>query len=293
MFIATLIAAESIDAGDISAAADRLDTAGCLVEGWTWIDEGKAADIRFAHDPVAARTAIEGAFGATDVAVQPAADRTKRLLVADMDSTMITVECIDELADYAGIKPQIAEVTERAMRGELDFASALDARVALLEGLGEDAIERCLDERVTLMPGAKTLIQTMRALGATTILVSGGFTRFAEPIGHALGFHRMIANRLLIEDGRLTGKVRKPIVDAMTKEVTLMEAIDELGLTVAETMAVGDGANDLPMIRRAGLGVAYHAKPVVAAAAGMRIDHGDLTALLYVQGIASADWVTG
>ncbi len=293
MFIATLIAAESIGAGDISAAADRLDTAGCLVEGWTWIDEGKAADIRFAHDPVAARTAIEGAFGATDVAVQPAADRTKRLLVADMDSTMITVECIDELADYAGIKPQIAEVTERAMRGELDFASALDARVALLEGLGEDAIQRCLDERVTLMPGAKTLVQTMRALGATTILVSGGFTRFAEPVGHALGFHRMIANRLLIEDGRLTGKVRKPIVDAMTKEVTLMEAIDELGLTVAETMAVGDGANDLPMIRRAGLGVAYHAKPVVAAAAGMRIDHGDLTALLYVQGIASADWVTG
>ncbi len=293
MFIATLIAAESIGAGDISAAADRLDTAGCLVEGWTWIDEGKAADIRFAHDPVAARTAIEGAFGATDVAVQPAADRTKRLLVADMDSTMITVECIDELADYAGIKPQIAEVTERAMRGELDFASALDARVALLEGLGEDAIQRCLDERVTLMPGAKTLVRTMRAQGATTILVSGGFTRFAEPVGHALGFHRMIANRLLIEDGRLTGKVRKPIVDAMTKEVTLMEAIDELGLTVAETMAVGDGANDLPMIRRAGLGVAYHAKPVVAAAAGMRIDHGDLTALLYVQGIASADWVTG
>ncbi len=293
MFIATLIAAESIGAGDISAAADRLDTAGCLVEGWTWIDEGKAADIRFAHDPVAARTAIEGAFGATDVAVQPAADRTKRLLVADMDSTMITVECIDELADYAGIKPQIAEVTERAMRGELDFASALDARVALLEGLGEDAIQRCLDERVTLMPGAKTLVQTMRAQGATTILVSGGFTRFAEPVGHALGFHRMIANRLLIEDGRLTGKVRKPIVDAMTKEVTLMEAIDELGLTVAETMAVGDGANDLPMIRRAGLGVAYHAKPVVAAAAGVRIDHGDLTALLYAQGIASADWIAG
>ncbi len=293
MFIATLIAAESIGAGDISAAADRLDTAGCLVEGWTWIDEGKAADIRFAHDPVAARAAVEGAFGATDVAVQAAADRMKRLLVADMDSTMITVECIDELADYAGIKPQIAEVTERAMRGELDFAAALDARVALLEGLGEDAIQRCLDERVVLMPGAKTLVQTMRARGATTILVSGGFTRFAEPVGKAIGFHRMIANRLLIEDGRLTGRVRKPIVDATTKEVTLMAAIDELGLTVSETMAVGDGANDLPMIRRAGLGVAYHAKPVVAAAAGVRIDHGDLTTLLYVQGIASADWVAG
>ncbi|MDJ0277793.1 phosphoserine phosphatase SerB [Sphingomonas sp. 2R-10] len=293
MFIATLIAAESIAAGDISAAADRLDTAGCLIEGWTWLDEGRAADIRFATDPDAARAAIEGQFPRTDIAVQPAADREKKLLVADMDSTMITVECIDELADYAGIKPQIAEVTERAMRGELDFASALDARVALLEGLEEGAIQRCLDERVKLMPGAKTLIRTMRARGATTILVSGGFTRFAEPVGHELGFHRMIANRLLIEDGRLTGKVRKPIVDATTKEVTLLAAIDELGIDPAATLAVGDGANDLPMIRRAGLGIAYHAKPIVAAEAGVRIDHTDLTALLYIQGIARADWATG
>lgn len=290
MFIATLIAAESIAAGDISAAADRLNAAGCLVEGWTWIDEGRAADIRFAEVPGAARAAIEGVFAGTDIAVQPASNREKKLLVADMDSTMITVECIDELADYAGIKAQIAEVTERAMRGELDFASALDARVALLEGLEEAAIQRCLDERVKLMPGAKTLVRTMRARGATTILVSGGFTRFAEPVGTDLGFHRMIANRLLIEDGKLTGKVRKPIVDATTKEVTLLEAIDELGIDPAATLAVGDGANDLPMIRRAGLGVAYHAKPIVAAEAGVRIDHNDLTALLYIQGIASAAW---
>ncbi|KQN72021.1 phosphoserine phosphatase SerB [Sphingomonas sp. Leaf62] len=291
MFIATLIAAESIAAGDISAAADRLDVAGCLVEDWTWIDEGRAADIRFASDAAAARKAIEGIVVGADVAVQPAANREKKLLVADMDSTMITVECIDELADYAGIKAQIAEVTERAMRGELDFASALDARVALLEGLDESAIQRCLDERVRLMPGAKTLIRTMRARGATTILVSGGFTRFAEPVGQELGFHRMIANRLLIEDGKLTGKVRKPIVDATTKEVTLLGAIDELGIDEQATLAVGDGANDLPMIRRAGLGVAYHAKPIVAAEAGVRIDHNDLTALLYIQGIAPSDWV--
>ncbi|MEN2746212.1 phosphoserine phosphatase SerB [Sphingomonas sp. T9W2] len=290
MFIATLIAAESIAAGDISAAADRLDGANCLVEGWTWIDEGRAADIRFADEPRAARAAIECVFAGTDVAVQPASNREKKLLVADMDSTMITVECIDELADYAGIKAQIAEVTERAMRGELDFASALDARVALLEGLDESAIQRCLDERVKLMPGAETLIRTMRARGAMTILVSGGFTRFAEPVGTDLGFHRMIANRLLIEDGKLTGKVRKPIVDATTKEVTLLQAIDELGIDPAVTLAVGDGANDLPMIRRAGLGVAYHAKPIVAAEAGVRIDHNDLTALLYIQGIASAAW---
>ncbi|KQM19858.1 phosphoserine phosphatase [Sphingomonas sp. Leaf24] len=293
MFIATLIAAESIAAGDISAAADRLDVAGCLVEGWTWIDEGRAADIRFASDAAAARGAIEGLVAGTDVAVQPAANREKTLLVADMDSTMITVECIDELADYAGIKAQIAEVTERAMRGELDFASALDARVALLAGLEESAIQRCLDERVKLMPGAKTLIRTMRARGATTILVSGGFTRFAEPVGTELGFDRMIANRLLIEDGKLTGKVAKPIVDATTKEVTLLGAIDELGIDGQSTLAVGDGANDLPMIRRAGLGVAYHAKPIVAAEAGVRIDHNDLTALLYMQGIAPSEWVRG
>ncbi len=293
MFIATLIAAESIAAGDISAAADRIESAGCLVEGWTWIDENRAADIRFASDPLAARLAVEGMFAGTDIAVQPAADRDKKLLVADMDSTMITVECIDELADYAGIKAQISEVTERAMRGELDFAAALDARVALLEGLEESAIQRCLDERVKLMPGAKTLIRTMRARGAATILVSGGFTRFAEPVGTELGFDRMIANRLLIEDGRLTGTVRKPIVDATTKEVTLLAAIDELGIDPAATLAVGDGANDLPMIRRAGLGVAYHAKPVVAAEAGVRIDHNDLTALLYIQGIPPADWVAG
>jgi phosphoserine phosphatase len=293
MFIATLIAAESIAERDISAAADRLDTAGCLVEGWAWIDEGRAADIRFADDPAAARDALERLFARTDIAVQPAAAREKALLIADMDSTMITVECIDELADYAGIKPQIAEVTERAMRGELDFASALDARVALLAGLGEDAIERCLAERVKLMPGAKPLVATMRARGATTILVSGGFTRFAEPVGTDIGFHRMIANRLLIEDGKLTGLVAKPIVDATTKEVTLLAAIDELAIDPAATLAVGDGANDLPMIRRAGLGVAYHAKPIVAAEAGVRIDHNDLTALLYIQGIPRSEWVGG
>lgn len=262
----------------------------CGVTGWNWIDEGRAADIHFADDIGWAWGVLGGRFLRTDIAIQPATDREKKLLVADMDSTMITVECIDELADYAGIKAQIAEVTERAMRGELDFASALDARVALLEGLEESAIQRCLEERVKLMPGAKTLIRTMRARGATTILVSGGFTRFAEPVGTDLGFHRMIANRLLIEDGKLTGKVRKPIVDATTKEVTLLEAIDELGIDPAATLAVGDGANDLPMIRRAGLGVAYHAKPIVAAEAGVRIDHNDLTALLYIQGIASAAW---
>ncbi len=206
---------------------------------------------------------------------------------------MIAVECIDELADYAGIKTRIVEVTERAMKGELDFAAALDARVALLAGLAESAIDRCLAERVRLSPGADILVKTMRARGSLTVLVSGGFTRFAGPVGAQLGFERVIANRLMIEDGALTGTVEKPIVDASTKETTLLAAAAERGLELAATLAVGDGANDLAMIRRAGLGVAYRAKPIVAAAAGARVDHVDLTALLYAQGIARAEWVHG
>lgn len=263
----------------------------CAPGEWRWLDEGRAADLEFVHHPDSARGVLEGAFGATDVIVQPAQGREKRLLIADMDSTMITVECIDELADYAGIKAQIAEVTERAMKGELDFAAALDARVGLLKDLEESAIDRCLAERVRLSPGAETLVKTMRARGALTILVSGGFTRFAGPVGEAIGFERVIANRLVIADGKLTGTVEKPIVDSATKENTLLAASEERGLPLAATLAVGDGANDLPMIRRAGLGVAYRAKPIVAAAAAARIEHADLTALLHAQGIDRADWV--
>lgn len=290
--IATLIGTW-LDSDMLLAALARLEDAGSTGAEAVWLDGGIAADIRFTGDIAAARRALESVFEGVDVFVQPAAGREKRLIVADMDSTMIPVECIDELADYAGIKPQIAEVTERAMRGELDFAAALDARVALLKGLEEGAIDRCLAERVTLMPGARTLIRTMRARGATAVLVSGGFTRFAEPVGAEIGFDRVIANRLLIEGGALTGAVEKPIVDSATKEETLRAVADELGLDLGQTMAAGDGANDLPMIRAAGLGVAYHAKPIVAAAARARVDHGDLTALLYAQGIARTDWVEG
>ena len=274
-------------------AYDVLDNeTGCCADyRWRWLDEGQAADISFAIDPGNARAVLEGEFPGLDIIVQPEARREKKLLVADMDSTMITVECIDELADYAGIKAQIAEVTERAMRGELDFAEALDARVALLKGLDEGAIQRCLDERVRNMPGAETLVKTMRARGAVTVLVSGGFTRFAEPVGARLGFERVIANVLEIADGALTGTVTKPIVDSSTKEQALREAMAERGLDASETLAVGDGANDLAMIKVAGLGVAYHDKPIVAAAAGARVDHGDLTALLYAQGISRSEWV--
>ncbi len=292
MFIATLIAAESIAERDISEAVAHM-TPLCEVADWNWIDEGRAADIFFSEDADWAAGVLHGRFQHVDVVIQPAAHRAKRLLVADMDSTMITVECIDELADYAGIKEQVAEVTERAMRGELDFAAALDARVALLEGLDERVIERCLAERVTLMAGARALVRTMKARGGHAILVSGGFTRFAEPVAAEIGFDRAIANYLEIAHGKLTGTVRKPIVGSDTKEKTLLAALDELGIGAAESMAVGDGANDLAMIRRAGLGVAYRAKPIVAGAAASRIDHGDLTALLYAQGIPSAEWVVG
>lgn len=289
MFIATLIAA-TLSKGEVAEARDRLDDAGCLPVAHVWVEHGEACDLQFGRDPAAARAALEGQ-GACDLVVQPAEHRRKSLIVADMDSTMITVECIDELADYAGIKPQIAAITERAMRGELDFGAALDERVALLKGLDESVIDRCLSERVTIMPGARELIRTMKGWGARAVLVSGGFTRFAEPVAAAIGFDRAIANRLDIAGGKLTGTVARPIVDSATKEATLAAEILDHGLTAARTMAVGDGANDLPMIAVAGLGVAYRAKPIVAAAAGARIDRGDLSALLFAQGVARKDWV--
>jgi phosphoserine phosphatase len=292
MFTATLIAAGALRRGDISSGIDALDQAGC--RPWAQgvrIDEGDAADLIFVVDPHKARVALE-AMGGFDVIVQPSDTRSKKLLVADMDSTMITVECIDELADYAGIKAQIAAVTEAAMRGELDFAEALDARVALLKDLDAIAIDRCRAERVKIMPGAKALVRTMKAKGARTVLVSGGFTVFAEPVAAEIGFDVAIANRLGIAGGKLDGLVAKPIVDAATKLTTIEAERVALGLETSETLAVGDGANDIPMIQAAGLGVAYHAKPKTAAAAGARVDHGDLTALLWAQGYARKDWVT-
>jgi phosphoserine phosphatase len=292
MFTATLIG-ETLGSGDLSVATDRLAAAGCAPEAAAWLEPGAAADIAFAADPAAARMALEGTFLRTDVIVQPTATRRKALIVADMDSTMITVECIDELADYAGIKAEVAAVTEAAMRGELDFEGALDARVALLAGLDEAVIARCLAERVRIMSGATVLVRTMRAHGAAAVLVSGGFTRFAEPVAAEIGFDHAIANVLLIEDGKLTGRVAKPIVGSATKQETLLDWIAERGIDPALSLAVGDGANDLAMIQRAGLGVAYHAKPIVAAAAGARIDHGDLSALLYAQGYPRAAWVAG
>jgi phosphoserine phosphatase len=295
MYVATLVAPALSDQ-QVNDAWYALEHAAGAEPAWNWhwLDVGLAADLPFArlNDPdVAVIDVLREAVSGVDIIVQPMAGREKKLLVADMDSTMITVECIDELADYAGLKPKIAAITEAAMRGELDFAGALDARVALLKGLEASAIDRCRAERVMLMPGARTLVQTMRARGATSVLVSGGFTAFAEPVGKAIGFDRVIANRLDIAGDALAGTVAKPIVDAATKLETLRAVRAELGLADEATLAVGDGANDLAMIGEAGLGVAYRAKPVVAAAAMARIDHGDLTALLWAQGIVRADWV--
>ena len=224
--------------------------------------------------------------------MQPRDGRAKRLLVADMDSTMITVECIDELAGYAGIKPEIAAITERAMRGELDFEGALDARVALLAGLKAETLDRCRAERVRLTGGARTLVRTMHAHGARSVLVSGGFTHFADAVAAEIGFDRAISNRLEITDGRLTGRVLRPVVGAATKHETLLAEIADIGIDAGEVLAVGDGANDIPMIQAAGLGVAFHAKPATAAAAAARIEHGDLHALLYAQGYPRRTWVS-
>ena len=290
MLLATLIAAGALSPGDVATASDALRGAGGEPGVAAWLDAGDACDLTVAglSQPVA-RAAIEAALTAVDVVVQPAAAiRRKRLLIADMDSTMIQCECIDELADYAGLKLQVAAITEAAMRGELDFAAALDARVALLKGMDARVIDRCRAERVRLMPGAKLLVATMAASGARTILVSGGFTAFAEPVGAELGFDRIVANRLLVEDGKLTGTVSRPIVDAATKRAEL----DGAGVAVEDTLAVGDGANDIPMLERAGLGIAYHAKPRAAAAADAAIRIGDLTALLWAQGYPRAQWVT-
>ena len=292
MFIATLIAADRLSSGDISAAEDALAEAGGYLRGRSWIELDRACDLLFSSPPDPVRQALEGLIPGVDVVVQGEAGRRKHLLVADMDSTMITVECIDELADYAGRKAEVAEITERAMRGELVFADALRARVAVLKDLDEAVIDRCHSERVRIMPGAQALVRTMRAHGAECILVSGGFTVFADRVAKTIGFSRAISNLLGIEGGRLTGTVAEPIVGADRKREVLLDAAAEADLDLVETLAVGDGANDIPMIEAAGLGVAYRAKPRVAAAAAARIDHCDLSALLYAQGYSKREWVS-
>ncbi|MBU6444765.1 MAG: phosphoserine phosphatase SerB [Alphaproteobacteria bacterium] len=269
-------------AGPVRAAVASLGAADEI----RWLSPTRAFDIAFLGTPervaAAARAAATGL--AADINVVASAFRRKRLLIADMDSTIICCECLDELADMAGLKPRIAAITERAMRGEIAFEPALKERVGLLKGLRLDALERVMAERVKLNPGARELVRTMRANGAHTMLVSGGFTFFTQRVAIAAGFEHQQANVLLDDGQHLTGLVREPILGREAKLEALTSETTARGLDFAETLAVGDGANDLAMIQRAGLGVAYHAKPLVAEAAGARIDQGDLKGLLYLQG---------
>ena len=267
-----------------AAEAERID----------WLAEGRALEIPFSGDPKDVSTALSDASESLadqrlDLNIVRREGRRKKLLVADMDSTIIGCECIDELADMAGIKTQVAEITERAMRGELEFEDALRGRVALLKGLPLEALARVYAERVRLNPGAKVLIRTMHAHGAHCLLVSGGFTYFTSRVAEEAGFDGQTGNELLDDGKVLTGEVGSPIFGQHGKLEALSSNAKKLGLDLSETLAVGDGANDRSMIEAAGLGVAYHAKPVVAAAADAAINHADLTALLYLQGYRESD----
>src|SRR6266571_2664216 len=264
-----------------------------------WLFDGVAVDIPFGADSnlEGDRHAIEQRLRELrgdlpiDIVVQPSGVRRKRLLLADMDSTMIGQECIDELADFAGLKAHVAGITERAMRGEIEFEPALRERVALLKDLPVGVVDEVLKERIKATPGGRELVMTMRAHGAYTCLISGGFTLFTNAVAAQIGFQENRANELLVADGKLTGEVREPILGRAVKLATLVELRESFDLDNLETLVVGDGANDLGMIQDAGLGVAYHAKPAVAAAAAARIDHGDLTALLYAQGYRRDEFV--
>jgi phosphoserine phosphatase len=285
--VATLVANPRKGGLSDAAIARAAQAAPCQTE-LRWLDPAIAADLIFDGELEAARQRFR-AFAqgeAIDIIVQPAEGRAKKLLIADMDSTLIGQECIDELAAEVGVGAHVAAITERAMRGEIAFEPALRERVALLAGLPQGVIARVLATRIVLNPGARTLVQTMRARGAYAAIVSGGFTQFTGAIAARLGADEHRANQLVVEDGRLTGRVHEPILGREAKLAALRELSARLGLAHSQTLAVGDGANDLSMLGAAGLGIAWRAKPAVAAAAHARIDHSDLTALLYAQGIS-------
>jgi phosphoserine phosphatase len=263
-----------------------------------WLCDEIAADIPFGdgtEDAAATAKRLRAARAdlPIDIVVQPAIARRKKLFLADMDSTMIGQECIDELADFVGLKAHVATITERAMRGEIEFEPALRERVALLKDLSVDVVDKVIKERITLTPGGRELVATMRAHGAWTCLISGGFTLFTQAIAAKIGFQENRGNELIVSDGKLTGEVKEPIVGRAAKLATLVELREAADLDNIDTLVVGDGANDLGMIQEAGLGIAFHAKPAVAAAAAARIDYGDLTALLYAQGYKREEFVAG
>lgn len=269
--------------------------AGAMSAEPEWLADGIACDIPLAEGVAAgeAEESLSSALNGTpvDVVVQPAATRRKRLLIADMDSTMIRQECVDELAAEAGYGERVAAITARAMNGEIAFEPAMRERVATLKGLPLAIIDKVLAERIELTPGGRELIATMKSNGAYTALVSGGFTHFTGPIAGMLGFDENRANVLVAQDGVLTGMIVEPVLGKQSKVDALQELTARLDIAMEETMAVGDGANDLGMLKLAGSGVALHAKPVVAAQSAMRVDHGDLTALLYIQGYRKSEFV--
>jgi len=294
--VATLIcnpANPALDSTVVDGARAILPSAGPA----KWLFDEVAVDIPFAggEDIRATENRLREARGdlPIDIVVQPQAFRRKKLFLADMDSTMIGQECIDELADFVGLKAHVAGITERAMRGEIEFEPALRERVALLKGMAVGVMDEVLAKRITPTTGGRELVATMRAHGAWTCLISGGFKPFTNAVADWIGFQENRANQLKIEDGKLTGEVSEPILGRAAKLATLLELRESFDLDDIDTLVVGDGANDLGMIQQAGLGVAYHAKPAVAAAAAARIDHGDLTALLYAQGYRRDEFVEG
>jgi phosphoserine phosphatase len=260
-----------------------------------WLAEGDALEMSLA--PQGAPRDLEHALRhelaerPVDVAVVPGCNRRKRLLLADMDSTLIDQEVVDELAAIAGIGDAVRAITTRTMRGDIEFEPALRERVALLKDLPASAIETVIRDRITLVPGGRTLVATMRAHGAFTAIVSGGFTAFTGHVADILGFESHEANRLLFEDGRLSGRVAEPVLGKTAKVEVLKRLSAKLGIGLESVIAVGDGANDIPMLQLAGLGVAFRAKPAVREAARVRIEHGDLSALLYLQGYCKAEFV--
>jgi phosphoserine phosphatase len=273
-------ATASIEAAGMRlAAASMLDSCGDVLQ--LGLPEG---------DPVALRAILDTHFQPSDLLIADHEPVVPRVFVSDMDSTMITAECIDELADFAGLKPQIAAITERAMQGELDFESALRERVLLLRGLSEGAIAECLATRVAPMPGARVLVATLKALGCRTVLVTGGFHQFADPVAEMLGFERVVGNRLEVTAGELTGGLVGAITDSSVKRATLIAEMDGLG-DAATSLATGDGANDIPMLEAATYGLAYRAKPRARAAADGWIDFGDLTSVLGLLGVPRDQWV--